>query len=70
MLNTTLCEVFVPVLNKLLGQKVGLVDQQHEFLLVPADILNVLVQVGSVEELWVSGIDDLNQNVGFLDDTP
>lgn len=70
MLNTTLCEVFVPVLNKLFGQKVGLVDQQHEFLLVPADILNVLVQVGCVEELWVSGIDDLNQNVGFLDDTP
>jgi len=70
VLNTTLCEVFVPVLNKLFGQKVGLVDQQHEFLLVPADILNVLVQVGCVEELWVSGIDDLNQNVGFLDDTP
>lgn len=70
MFDFAFVEVVVPVLDQLWGQEVGLVDQQNILLFAFTHVLNVLLEVGCVKELWVSGIHDLNQHIGFFDDTP
>jgi hypothetical protein len=56
-------EVRAPMLDQLGGQEIRFVDQQHELFLVLADIRNVLLEVGGIEELWVSGVDYLDQHI-------
>lgn len=70
MFDVARLKIFVPVLDQLGRQKVRLVDQQHELLFVAADVLDVLLEVGGVEELGVSGIHNLDEHVRFLDDAP
>jgi len=70
VLDFAFSEVGVPVSDQLRRKEVGLIDQQHKLFLSVADVLNVLVQVGSVEKEGVSRVHDLNQHIRFLDDAP
>jgi peptidoglycan hydrolase CwlO-like protein len=47
----------------------GKKDEKNELLLL-ADFLDVLLQIGAVEEVGITSIDDLEEQVTFLDDAP
>ena len=70
MFDPLFIEVVVPVLYQTLAQKVRFVDKQHEFLFTLTYVCDVFLKVTCVEELWVSSIYNLHQNVRFFDYSP
>jgi len=59
VLNSLFLEVLVPMGNQLDTQVVCLVHEQNELLTSIAHLVNVPLQVCGVEEVGVSGVDDL-----------
>ena len=70
MFDVAVVEILVPVSDQFIRQKIRLVDQQHIFLVAFTDILNVFLQIWGIEKLGISCIDNLDEYIRFLDDTP
>eukprot|EP00353_Schmidingerella_taraikaensis_P014495 CAMPEP_0185592482 /NCGR_PEP_ID=MMETSP0434-20130131/68060_1 /TAXON_ID=626734 ORGANISM="Favella taraikaensis, Strain Fe Narragansett Bay" /NCGR_SAMPLE_ID=MMETSP0434 /ASSEMBLY_ACC=CAM_ASM_000379 /LENGTH=141 /DNA_ID=CAMNT_0028218309 /DNA_START=1516 /DNA_END=1941 /DNA_ORIENTATION=- len=70
MLDILLVEVGAPVLDQLLAQVVSLVDEEDELFVALTNLLNVLLQIFTVEEVGVPGVDDLQQQIALLDNAP
>ncbi len=70
MLDTFLVEVLAPMCDQFFCQIIGLVDKQDELFTTFTNFFNVLLQICTIEEVWVSGIDDLKEHVTFFDNTP
>lgn len=70
MLDAFLVEVLAPMCDQFFGQIVGFVDKQDELFITFSNFFDVLLQVCTVEEVWISCIDDLKKHVTFFNDTP
>ena len=57
MVDFLLAKVLVPVIDKVFGQEIGLIDQEEELFALM--LSNILFEVFRVEEVWVPGIHDL-----------
>lgn len=55
-------KVLVPMLNQLLTQVVCLVDAKNELLLFCL-LRDVFLQIGRIKEIWVPGVNDLQQDM-------
>jgi hypothetical protein len=72
VVDVVLFEVGAPVLAEFLSEVVGLVDEQEELLdaLALVHLLDVLLQVLRVEEVWVACVHDLQEHVRPLNHSP
>ena len=62
-------EVACPRFPLVVGHHIGLVDEE-EVLLLRVDILDVLFEILGPEKKGIPGVDNLNNNIGPLDDSP